>query len=187
MGRALSPCPVIRLGRRNNHIRSSGQYPYTTAPHSTPSSVPAPHSNHAQVASASPRHISPYAATSANNGSQPQTSVHTQTPQQHPMAAPAPPSQTPNAQQSVGKMNPPAPLSPGAQSRERDRVTLLLDINRVLLQEVLKLQEQGKTGPLPQPGQNPDEAGGKEGEPKASQEYIQSVSNSAIAVASHLF
>ena len=91
------------------------------------------------------------------------------------MAAPAPPAQTQNAQQPIGKMNPPAPLSPGAQSRERDRVTLLLDINRVLLQEVLKLQEQGKTGPLPQPGQNPDEGGSKEGEPRASQEYIQLV------------
>lgn len=86
------------------------------------------------------------------------------------MAAPAPPVQAQNGQQPAGKMNPPTPLSPGAQTRERDRVTLLLDINRVLLQEVLKLQEQGKTGPLPQPGQNPEE---KDGEPKASQEYIQ--------------
>ena len=87
------------------------------------------------------------------------------------MAAPALPIQAQNGQQPVNKMNPPTPLSPGAQARERDRVTLLLDINRVLLQEVLKLQEQGKTGPLP--GQNPDEAGSKEGEHRASQEYIQ--------------
>ncbi|KAI9666421.1 MAG: hypothetical protein M1821_004357 [Bathelium mastoideum] len=91
------------------------------------------------------------------------------------MAAPAPPVQAQAGQQSIGKMNPPAPLSPGEQARERDRVTLLLDINRVLLQEVVKLQEQGKTGPLPQPGQNPDDAGNKDGEPRASQEYIQAM------------
>lgn len=32
------------------------------------------------------------------------------------------------------------PLSPGSESREKDRVSLLLDINRVLLMEVMRLQ-----------------------------------------------
>ena len=32
------------------------------------------------------------------------------------------------------------PLSPGSEVREKDRVSLLLDINRVLLLEVMRLQ-----------------------------------------------
>lgn len=32
------------------------------------------------------------------------------------------------------------PLSPGVESREKDRVTLLLEINRELLLEVMRLQ-----------------------------------------------
>lgn len=32
------------------------------------------------------------------------------------------------------------PLSPGAESRERERVTVLLEINRELLLEVMRLQ-----------------------------------------------
>jgi hypothetical protein len=32
------------------------------------------------------------------------------------------------------------PLSPGSEAREKDRVSLLLDINRVLLMEVMRLQ-----------------------------------------------
>lgn len=32
------------------------------------------------------------------------------------------------------------PLSPGSEAREKDRVSLLLDINRVLLLEVMRLQ-----------------------------------------------
>ncbi|KAF2233779.1 hypothetical protein EV356DRAFT_503320 [Viridothelium virens] len=160
-----------------------GQHPYSTGPQSqgiSPTSIPGPQ-GHSIATSASSRHISPY-ANPQNNGSQPQTPVHTQTPQQRPMAAPAPPVHAQNGQVAAYPMKAPAPapapatpLSPGAQARERDRVILLLDINRVLLQEVLKLQQEGKTGPLPQPGQNPEEAGGKEGEPRASQEYIQAM------------
>ncbi|KAG4432795.1 hypothetical protein IFR05_011731 [Cadophora sp. M221] len=43
--------------------------------------------------------------------------------------------QGPNANQAMA-----TPLSPGSESREKERVTLLLDINRELLMEVMKIQ-----------------------------------------------
>ncbi|KAK7736504.1 hypothetical protein SLS62_011451, partial [Diatrype stigma] len=55
------------------------------------------------------------------------------------------------------------PASPGQLQREKEQVTLLLEINRELLQEVLRLQEQGKGGMMnaqPAPGQD----GNKEGD-----------------------
>jgi type VI protein secretion system component VasF len=66
------------------------------------------------------------------------------------------------------------PLSPKAEAREKDRVTLLLDINRELLMEVMALQtaqaEQnkeavadGETKPAEQ----------KPADPKAKQEFFE--------------
>jgi len=46
-----------------------------------------------------------------------------------------------------------APMSPQSASRERARVTVLLDINTALLQEVVSLQMQGKAGSIPSQGQ----------------------------------
>ncbi|KAI9708482.1 MAG: hypothetical protein M1820_003943 [Bogoriella megaspora] len=154
------------------------QHPFTSNPTSqglTSTSVPAGQ-NQIQPTSASPRHISPYATPQNNGNSQPPTPIHSQTPQQRPMAAPAPPVQAQNGQQQMNKMNSASPVSPGTQSREREteRVTLLLEINRELLQEVVKLQAEGKTGAIPQSGQNSDDAT-KDGESKASQEYIQAM------------
>lgn len=45
---------------------------------------------------------------------------------------------TPSFPTSAGGMA--TPLSPGSEVREKDRVSLLLDINRVLLMEVMRLQ-----------------------------------------------
>lgn len=58
-----------------------------------------------------------------------------------------------------------APLSPGSESREKERVTLLLDINRVLLMEVMQLQaaqaESKKEESSPK-ASSPDGSGDKE-------------------------
>lgn len=54
-----------------------------------------------------------------------------------------------NAAQSgrpVSQPQPAQPLSPQSQQRERARVTLLLDINTALLQEVVSLQARGMGG-----------------------------------------
>lgn len=82
-------------------------------------------------------------------------------------AAPKPQPQGP-PQKPIG-----APASPGQLQREREQITLLLDINRELLQEILRLQEQGKGGVM---GSQPD--ANKDGDaPKqvASKEYIEYV------------
>ena len=58
--------------------------------------------------------------------------------------------------QSVGLQQPPSSLSPQSAARERARVTVLLDINTHLLQEVVSLQTQGKAGtPSTQTQQSP--------------------------------
>ncbi|KAF2808103.1 uncharacterized protein BDZ99DRAFT_392203 [Mytilinidion resinicola] len=68
------------------------------------------------------------------------------------------------------KSVPQSPVSPGAQARDKERVTLLLEINTELLQEICRLQEQGKSGhigPMPPPKEE-----GKEDVKAASKEYI---------------
>ncbi|KAK3617102.1 hypothetical protein LTR56_025508, partial [Elasticomyces elasticus] len=68
--------------------------------------------------------------------------------------------------------SPTTPLSPGSQNREQQRVTLLLEINVIMLEEVNRLQMEGKGGAIsPQiqaqmrdKGQNAD---------LASEDYIQ--------------
>ncbi len=106
---------------------------------------------------------------------QPQQSSQSQSQSQ-----PQPP---PHAQKST--LQP--PVSPTIASREKSRVSTLLEINRLLLQEVVDLQGHGKVimpnqspnqqspTPTPPPGQ----AQGQEGEtnkPKHSQEFIEYVS-----------
>lgn len=58
-------------------------------------------------------------------------------------------------QQKTGQA-PATPQSPQSAARERARVTILLEINTQLLQEVVSLQAQGKAGVTPsQPQQSP--------------------------------
>lgn len=65
------------------------------------------------------------------------------------MAAPPLPL-TPSTQAAPGSStadsSPRPPLSPSSQNREQERVSLLLDINLDLLQEVNRLQAEGKGG-----------------------------------------
>jgi hypothetical protein len=59
-----------------------------------------------------------------------------------------------NAAQSSRVAPQPTPtLSPQSQARERARVTVLLDINTILLQEVVSLQGKGMAGVAPSQGQ----------------------------------
>ncbi|KAK5722076.1 hypothetical protein LTR17_014424 [Elasticomyces elasticus] len=95
-------------------------------------------------------------------------------PNKYPMAAPPLP-QSPANQQAASQSassSPITPLSPGSQNREQQRVTLLLEINVIMLEEVNRLQMEGKGGAIsPQiqaqmreKGQNAD---------LASEDYIQ--------------
>ena len=82
-----------------------------------------------------------------------------------PQARPQPPPQpqaTPTSATPPTKPTPPAgpprtltqppPLAPEAKSREKERISLLLVINGELLQEVIRLRSEGKSGaPLPSP------------------------------------
>jgi hypothetical protein len=108
--------------------------PYGGAPHNTPPQ--------AQTQS---QFMTPQNAAS-NSSHQAQTPLQTQnnnsTPQQLPgQNTPQTPSFPPN---SAGATGPPAaiptPLSPASEAREKERVSLLLDINRELLMEVMRLQ-----------------------------------------------
>ena len=55
--------------------------------------------------------------------------------------------------QRPAQQQPAASLSPQSAARERARVTVLLEINSHLLQEVVSLQAQGKAGSAPTPAQ----------------------------------
>lgn len=78
-------------------------------------------------------------------------------------SAPAPPAVSNNptpAQQRPPQGQMQAPLSPRSASREKARVTVLLDINSALLAEVVNLQGAGKAGvPTSQPQQSPTTEG----------------------------
>lgn len=73
---------------------------------------------------------------------------------------------SPMQAQTPVKAVPQSPMSPGAQARESERVTTMLDINSFLFCHIAELQSQGKTGTA---------AATQEGEkPKASsQEYVE--------------
>ncbi|TKA61991.1 hypothetical protein B0A49_09523 [Cryomyces minteri] len=65
------------------------------------------------------------------------------------MAAPSLPpyqAQGQSVPQSTTKPIPQRSLSPGAQARERERVSVILDINSDILHEAIRLQEEGKGG-----------------------------------------
>ncbi|KAK3657510.1 hypothetical protein LTR56_002284 [Elasticomyces elasticus] len=143
------------------------QYPHKTTTSSVPAQAPTgPAPQLAQLghtASASPQpRKSPNAASIQSP------------PNKYPMAAPPLP-QSPANQQAASQSassSPTTPLSPGSQNREQQRVTLLLEINVIMLEEVNRLQMEGKGGAIsPQiqaqmreKGQNAD---------LASENYIQ--------------
>ncbi|KKY29185.1 putative glutamine repeat protein-1 [Phaeomoniella chlamydospora] len=66
------------------------------------------------------------------------------------------------------------PLSPKSATREKLRVTILLDINSSLLQEIISLQAQGKAGLPGQPSPT------NEGSPNPATDPQSSVSGSPI-------
>ena len=76
------------------------------------------------------------------------------------------------------------PLSPGSEARERDRVTLLLEINRELLLEVMHInvvQEAKKDGssptaPSPEAGGDKDKTEKDKAKPAHTREYVEYVS-----------
>ncbi|KAG8623163.1 hypothetical protein KVT40_008139 [Elsinoe batatas] len=95
-------------------------------------------------------------------------------PQKYPMAAPPLPAsirqQSPNSNTSTSQ--PSSPQSAAHAAREKERVAILLEINLELLQEMSKLQAEGKGGaPNAQQAAAPKEQGGSD--KVASDEYIQ--------------
>lgn len=101
---------------------------------------------------ASPQqHLSPHAAgTPAPHQPEHQNQ---NSPVKYPMAAPPPPlPQTPSSHQQPSNSDavpsPGTPLSPGAQSKDQQRIDLLFEINVELLQEVNRLQNEGEGGAI---------------------------------------
>ncbi|KAH0547952.1 hypothetical protein GP486_008307 [Trichoglossum hirsutum] len=82
------------------------------------------------------------------------------------MSAPPSQSQAQSQPQQGGAEQRP-PLSPSQLKRERERVSLLLEINRDLLQEVVNLQANGKAGV---PGQPQSQTTSQDKEPKDDKE-----------------
>ncbi len=82
-------------------------------------------------------------ATPQNSQQNHQIQNNNQQQQQHVQTIVTP--QTPNfppGSQGVGNLS--TPLSPGSEVRERERVSVLLEINRELLRECLRLQTQNR-------------------------------------------
>ena len=77
-----------------------------------------------------------------------QTSNNNQTAQGGTVLTPQTPNFPPGSQGANAGSNVATPLSPGSEVREKERVTLLLDINRELLLECIRMN------PLAQPAQN---------------------------------
>jgi hypothetical protein len=110
--------------------------PYSGAPHNTPPQAQAqsqfmtpqnPTSNQSHQ-------VQTPLQTQSNNSSQPQQPQGQNTPQT--------PSFPPNSAGATGPTsNIQTPLSPTSENREKERVSLLLDINRELLMEVMRLQQ----------------------------------------------
>ncbi|KAI9840186.1 MAG: hypothetical protein M1837_001858 [Sclerophora amabilis] len=92
--------------------------------------------------------LSPQRRVSPHNANQPQQ----YRPVSNPVSGPPPPSHlsqsvvAPNQSQQSSNHAQQPPLSPGAKEREKERVSLLLLINGELIQEVMKLQTEGKAG-----------------------------------------
>ena len=88
------------------------------------------------------------------------------------MASPATSQPLPRAQ-PVSTTGPGSPLPPELIKQEQERVTLLLEINQVILQELINMQKQGKGGNVQAP-RNADGAS-KDGSKIPSTEYVEYV------------
>ncbi|MCJ1364864.1 hypothetical protein MMC16_003981 [Acarospora aff. strigata] len=163
------------------------QSPYSTAvyPQSTPTKPYIPAQQSYQQASppiSPPLHQSPTTSEPV-----PQRPMTTQMQSQGPTVS-HPPTQSQSQQQQSQtqshKANLETPTSPTFAAREKSRVSTLLEINRLLLQEVVDLQAQNKvsvpnqspTQQTPIPIQPQGQAQGQESDtnkPKHSQEFIE--------------
>ncbi|KAF4610364.1 hypothetical protein G7Y89_g15756 [Cudoniella acicularis] len=118
----MQPPPNTSTPTQNAAARAS---PFGGVPHSTP-----PNPASAPVQLSTPQAQNQTHLQTPNNAQQSQATILTpQTPNFPPG------SQTANAGSSIA-----SPLSPGSEIREKERVSLLLDINRELLMEVMRLQ-----------------------------------------------
>ncbi|KAF2785694.1 hypothetical protein K505DRAFT_221887, partial [Melanomma pulvis-pyrius CBS 109.77] len=141
--------------------------PYSTAPYAQALASPAHQQFVQNRQTASPSSastsVTPYATSRAQQPS-PSLVPSNANSQQQPMSLPSsqPPSQPPPSLlqsqsqpmaqvQTPVKATPPSPLSPVAQAREKDRMTTLLEINNLLIQEVVELQSQGRAGHIGPP------------------------------------
>ncbi|KAK7565587.1 hypothetical protein IWX49DRAFT_587183 [Phyllosticta citricarpa] len=146
-----APPPHFRQPQQQAHFQFHGAAALSTMPgaasmmqqsprvsQSFSTGMPFAHLNRPTISP--PRHVSPYAATQNHQISTPE---HSQ-----PMAAPVSlPSHGAPAQQKVQTPTKPAqqpPSSPSTQARDHERISLLLDINKELLLEVMKFKEQGQ-------------------------------------------
>ncbi|KAI9762481.1 MAG: hypothetical protein M1840_001241 [Geoglossum simile] len=165
---------MMRGSMQPQQMGAAHQSPYSGAPYgqgmspatfptSTPPQQQHPHhlpqqhqqQHQQQLGTISPKRDSP---------STPQQQIHQQ--QSGQMSAPPVPQQ----QQAQAPGQPPQggsdqrpPLSPIQLQREKERVSLLLEINRDLLQEVVNLRASGKAGG---PGQTPGQTSPQEKEAK---------------------
>ena len=172
-----------QLQQQHPHPQPSPS-PYSTAPYTQALASPA-HQQFAQNhQTASPtsanNHASPYAPSRAQQPS-PSLVPSNGISQQPPMSLPptVPSSQPPASQsqphpmaqvQTPAKATPPSPLSPIAQAREKDRMTTLLEINNLLIQEVVELQTQGRAGHI---GPGPDNRPEGEKQQPPAKEYVE--------------
>lgn len=144
------------------------QQQFTSAPSSTPASAP-------QSTDTPTQHVSPY-------GNQSQNPQQTPTPnppkQKQQMASPAT-SQAPGQAQPVTAGGPGSPLPQDVIEKEQARVTLLLEINQVILHELINMQKQGKGGNV-QPSKNPETATEEEKKVPTA-EYVEYVSSPIAA------
>ena len=151
-----------------------------------------------QYQQASPPISPPERPSPGKNQPLSQRPMTTKAQSQGPVAAPVPSSQQPQqpqqqsqsqsqSQSQAQKSTVQPPVSPTFASREKNRVSTLLEINRLLLQEVVDLQAQGKVvvpnqspnqqspTPTPPPGQTQGQEGDTS-KPKHSPEFIEYVS-----------
>ncbi|KAI9674185.1 MAG: hypothetical protein M1817_002003 [Caeruleum heppii] len=156
------------------HHNQYGNAGYAQAIH-TPTTTPM--QAHPQAAFHPPATVSPAKRNSPHGPPQgpppPGPSHHPSQQQSHPSQQQQPPRHMPNsapAQPQSGPSSTPSdngppggrpnqqpPLSPASREQEKERITLLLTINGELLQETVKLREQGKAGtPAPTPGPKGD-------------------------------
>ncbi|KAI9696110.1 MAG: hypothetical protein M1836_005941 [Candelina mexicana] len=172
-----------------NHRMGINQ-PYTNSPYSQPTATPGAvttqrHEQRTPLPPSQPRDdhhsLSPQGSDitqNSQNFSNPQ--------QQTKMAAPPPPQSQPQAPPAMQAQNAPQkpilqpPLSPSSAKREKERVALLLEINRDLLQEVVFLQSQGKAGSIRGIGPNQSAQQAKEDDKDNEQKQSQYTSKEFI-------